>query len=143
MPFGLTTGAMSADGRAMGRLLEFDFDGTEYHSTYTSFSETSAAPKVDATGGSDVRKVTLLDVIEELLTATIIDKSPGHAAYTAFEVGAEGELVYRPTGTGTGKKEHTVDVRVDSRSRRFERGGVTMFDVAFTCQSAIVVTTQS
>lgn len=142
MPFGLTTAAQSTDGRFLGRLLEFEFDSTAYHATYTSFAEASQAAEVNATGGSDHRMVPLLDVLDETLTATIIDKAPGHAAYTAFAVGEEGELVWRPNGTGAGKSELTADVRVNSRSRRFERGGVTMFDVTLRVLTDIAVATQ-
>lgn len=143
MPFGIATAATTTDGRFMGRLLEFEFDGDPYHATYRSFQETSQAAEVDAGGGSDYRKITLLDVLDEMLTATIVDKGPSHAAFAAFAVGEEGELVYRPTGTGTGKKEHTCDVRVNSRSRTYTHNGVTVFDVQFRVLTDIVVTTQS
>jgi hypothetical protein len=143
MPFGLATAATTTDGRHMGRLLEFDFDGTAHHATYRSFAEQSQAAEVDAGGGSDYRLVPLLDRLDETVSATIVDKAPSHAAYAAFFVGAEGELVWRPTGTGTGKKEHTADVRVNSRSRTYTYNGVTVFDVTFRILTDIVVTTQA
>lgn len=142
MPLGIAA-AKTADGRYSGRLLEFSFGGQQYEATYRSFQEISQAAEIDANGGGDTRKLTVLDVLDEMVNITVVDKSPAHAAFDAFEVGETGALVWKPVGTLTTAKTHTTTARVNKRTRTFERATITVFDVEMRITADIVTTTQA
>jgi len=109
---------------------------TTLSSDYRTFDTDETSDAVDATAGSDTRKVWLASVMDGSASCQLVDQTGGTTLWEALAPQTNGTLEWAPEGTASTKPKYTNLAIVTSRKRSTPYDGVVVLNVDFKLSGA-------
>jgi hypothetical protein len=123
-----------------GKDLYVSFDGQVVGARFRSLKTKEEIDLKDQSAGSDVAKTYLNALEDGDAQLEFLDVAGGTAATALWQVcdkGAEGDLIWAPEGTASGKPKHTVNAIVKTREREFPYDDVVSGTITFQFSGAV------
>ena len=99
---------------------------------YRTCSWNPSVAYADITAGSDTHVGRVTALKDSTANVTLVDSSPGTAAYASLAAGVGGTLIIQPEGTASGKRKITMPAFCDGAIPSYTYNDTTTISINFT-----------